>query len=206
MITSRQLSTLIFLAAALWWIALWIQGVPVSWEAYQPFSTVVAALGGFIWLFDRYLWKWWPFYPLLTDRPDISGTWEVLLISDYVNPDTGKVVDPKICYMRIYQTYSKISMRLMTDESSSEIVAASVHQSTADGFRVVGVYVNEPKILIHERSPIHYGGISLAIQGKPPSTLEGSYWTTRKTRGEMKLSKRNTSLFDDFQTAKEALK
>lgn len=204
MITPRQLWCLIFLAAVLWAGALRLQGVSLTWQAYQPFSTVVGILAGAIWCFDKYLWRWWPFSPVLSNRPNISGTWKVLLVSDYKNPDTLKVVDPKICYMRIYQTYSKLSMRLMTDESSSEILAASVQQTTADGFRVIGVYMNEPKVLIHGKSPIHYGGISLSIQGSPPNSLEGSYWTTRKTCGEMTLSNRSPELFDDYKSANEA--
>ena len=125
MLTRSQLWTLIAITAALWGAILWAFGVPVSFDLYKPFGTVVGVVGACVFAFERWLWRIAPFCWWLSDRPDISGTWEVELTSDYDSPEPDQRVQPKICYMRIYQTYSTVSMRLMTDESSSEVVAAS---------------------------------------------------------------------------------
>jgi hypothetical protein len=108
--------------------------------------------------------------------------------------------------MAVRQTFSSLSMRLMTSESTSELVAARVLVAADGVSKVVGVYVNQPKLSVRNRSAIHYGGLLLDVHGDPPTALEGSYWTDRDTRGTMHLSDRHTQIFASYDEADEAFR
>lgn len=59
-------------------------------------------------------------------------------------------------------------------------------------------YSSTPRITVQERSDPHDGTMVLEIIGDPVSKLKGVYWTTRKTTGEVVLSKRCEERLDDF--------
>ena len=104
--------------------------------------------------------------------------------------------------MVIRQTYSSISLRLLTDESSSELIGAEIITLSDGTIRMAGVYRNEPRQLLRERSPIHNGAILLEIIGRPVTRLKGHYWTDRNTAGEIELNNRRNQIFHDYETAK----
>ena len=99
-----------------------------------------------------------------------------------------------ICYMGVAQTLSTLQMHLMTPESESWFIAERITPSRSKvGYRVVGVYTNEPKTYLRgKRSEIHLGGLLLETHGPAnrPNTLTGEYWTDRKTKGQMTFTER----------------
>lgn len=125
------------------------------------------------------------------------------LKSSWVNPETGKVIDPICGYAVIRQSLTSLSLRLMTKESRSVLVAHSIDQQEDEGlFKLVGVYRNEPKIELQGvRSEIHHGSFALEIHGSPVYELQGHYWTDRGTKGGMKLSDEVSKLYDTFEQA-----
>ncbi|MBL4664165.1 MAG: hypothetical protein JKY22_11575 [Flavobacteriaceae bacterium] len=50
--------------------------------------------------------------------------------------------------------------------------------------------MNTPKPSVRERSEIHYGTTRLEFKGFKVNELEGEYWTSRETTGELKLKKK----------------
>ena len=121
--------------------------------------------------------------------------------SNWTNPATGQQIEPIAGFMVIRQTYSALSMRLITKESASKLLAARI-LSDADGIHTVtGIYSNEPKHSLRERSPIHYGSLVLKVIGNPVTALDGHYWTDRKTQGELSLTGRKIEFPDDYETA-----
>ena len=66
---------------------------------------------------------------------------------------------------------------------------------------MIGVYSNEPKHSIRNRSPIHYGTLKLNIIGNPVTALSGHYWTDRGTQGELYLSDCKNAFPEDFALA-----
>jgi hypothetical protein len=48
-------------------------------------------------------------------------------------------------------------------------------------------YTSNPKQVVIERSPQHFGTALFEIDEKPKLRLIGEYWTGRKTTGSMKL-------------------
>ena len=204
MLTRLHISSFIALTIAVWLIALWVQGMPVlSADFVKPFGTVVGAITLAITLFNKYLWASPIFRGWYVKRPDLRGSWKVELKSSWVNPQTGEVVPPIYGYAVIRQTLTSLSLRLMTKESRSVLVAYSIDQQEDEGlFRLVGVYRNEPKIELQGvRSEIHHGSFALEIHGTPVYELQGHYWTDRGTKGGMKLFNRVKTLYDTYEQA-----
>ena len=126
----------------------------------------------------------------------------VTIVSTYMDPATGITVGPISAYMEVRQTYTTLSMRLLTGESSSELPAATIVRAADGVSRVCGVYRNDPRLSARSRSPMHNGAISLEVQGNPPTALAGHYWTDRNTSGEIKLTNRKKKHFGSFDAAR----
>jgi len=200
-IQSKHLSTLIAAAVALWAAFLFFGGIAASPKLLGPFSSVTGALGLLLLAFDRWLWRIPLLHPWFVDVPDIRGIWRAEIRSNWIIPDTGRQISPIAGFMVIRQTYSTLSMRLITKESSSKLLAARI-LCDADGlYTVTGIYSNEPKHSLRERSPIHYGSLVLRVSGDPVTILDGHYWTDRKTQGELILSDHKIKYADDFVSA-----
>lgn len=204
MLTRLHISSFIGLTIIVWLVALWFQGMPVlSVDFVKPFGIVVGSITLVVAVFNKYLWSWRIFKGWYVKRPDLRGTWIVELKSSWVNPDTGKTIDPIFGYAVIRQSLTSLSVRLMTKESRSVLVAHNIdQQEDEDLFKLVGVYRNEPKIELQGvRSEIHHGSFLLEIHGNPPYELQGHYWTDRGTKGGMKLSARVPKRYDTYEQA-----
>ena len=140
------------------------------------------------------------------NRPDIRGSWRVELKSEWVDPSTEEEVAPITCYMVVRQTLTTLSMRMMTAESSSSLVAHKIVEENDGVFLVTGVYTNTPKLRHRgKRSEIHYGALLLKVLGDPPVSLEGHYWTDRNSRGSIRLSNKKAVIFSTFEEAHDGL-
>ena len=84
--------------------------------------------------------------------------------------------------LEIRQTLTLIHITLITDESKSRSLSASIDEILGE-VQLTYCYLNTPKSEYRERSEIHYGTATLSITGS--KTLEGQYYTDRKTRGDM---------------------
>lgn len=208
MLTRLHISSFIGLTIAAWLLALWFQGMPVlSADFVKPFGTVVGVITLIVTLFNKYMWSWRIFKGWYVKRPNLKGTWKVELKSSWVNPDTGEGIAPIYGYAVIRQSLTFLSLRLMTKESRSVLVAHSIEQQEDDDlFKLVGVYRNEPKIELQGvRSEIHHGSFALEIHGSPVEELEGHYWTDRATKGGMKLVDRVDKLYSTYEQAERAI-
>ena len=204
MIPSNQLSTLIAVAAALWAFFLFLGGITASPKFLAPFSSVTGALGLLLLAFDRWLWRIPFLHSWFVEVPNLRGVWCAEIRSTWKDPATGQGPDTIEGYMVIRQTYSTISMRLITRESSSKLTAGRILKEPDGLYLITGVYNNESKHSFRERSPIHYGSLILTVVGDPPQKLCGHYWTDRGTRGELSLTERKREFPYDFETAAKA--
>ena len=59
-------------------------------------------------------------------------------------------------------------------------------------------YTSSPSLKVQDRSVPHDGTMVLEIIGDPVTKLKGIYWTTRKSTGEVVLTKRCEQHLDDF--------
>ncbi|WP_438817412.1 hypothetical protein [Streptomyces fildesensis] len=133
----------------------------------------------------------------------VRGTWKGTLTSFWIDAENGNIPPPKTVYLVVQQTASRISVKLMTDESKSTSALANVEE--ADGsVRLTYMYLNRPDMRVEHRSRIHHGSTVLDVSGSPARRLKGRYWTDRDSRGELDFEERSTQkLADDFAEAIE---
>lgn len=161
----------------------------------QRLTYVEAGLFLLIVLFERWLWKQRLFLKFLRTGPLLRGTWKGV-----IRP-TGDG-DPEIpAFLSVEQTFSSISLRLMTHESVSE--SKAVHLSIRDdGLGVVEYsYQNDPRDSVRDRSEIHYGAVRLEASGDIPDLLTGSYFTDRRTKGELEFDGHNPAVSHSHASA-----
>lgn len=210
MLSRLHASALIGAAALLWGAILLVRGVPLSWDHFWPFGTVVGLVVLLGAAFDRWSWRWGCLHGWFVKRPDLSGTWRVRLESGWIDPDTETQIAPIDGFMPVKQSFTSLQMRLMTSESASWLIADRIKPSGhGNGYQIVGVFVNQPELPLRgEKSEIHYGSFVLeshGADGARPAVVEGTYWTDRGTRGVIRLSECVAEIHTRFEDAQAAL-
>lgn len=145
-----------------------------------------AMFGALYWIFNRYAWRW----PVLNSAlkvPNLSGEWEC--IGKTFQPD-GKVQYEWKAAVRIFQRWDKIRVRLKTDQSGSDSIAAALVCDDSDGYRLLYNYRNHPRIGEVELKS-HLGFCDLNFS-KDLKSAEGEYFNGhgRNTFGIMHLTRR----------------
>lgn len=178
----------------------WLQsGKPnLAWIKAFSLAVTVATLTLAAW--DVWLWR----LPLLQRLPgtprSVRGTWKGTLTSYWKDPATGQSPPPKSVYLVVRQTGTLISVRLITNESSSASSLATVAE--VDGSCVLTyMYLNKPDMQFEHRSRMHHGSTVLDISGRPAKRLRGRYWTDRDSKGELDFTLHTNKLADDFAEA-----
>ncbi len=162
----------------------------------------LGAIGMFTWMaFDKRIWRTKSMLKTWVDRPDLYGTWGATLRSNWTDPTTGKTLQAIEAYMVIKQTFGSIRMRLLTSESSSEVLGASVLSAGNGKYRIAAIYRSNTK---QGRESGHTGMMVLEVLSKRPKRLSGRYSTDRGTEGEIEMHGRSRTLFPNFREAREA--
>ena len=198
-----SVSVLLIIATVVWGAFLWILGIELSWDHAKPYSLTLAVLTSSLWLFDKHLWKTWP-VNLFCKRPNLTGTWQVSLQSSYVDPKTSEHASAVKGYAAVRQTFSSISLRLMTEQADSFLITGSFDVQSDGVAYLYGIYQSDPTILLRSSvSEIHYGSFKYRVLGNPPSELNGHYWTDRNTSGSIRLFDRRMEIYDSFSHAND---
>jgi hypothetical protein len=89
---------------------------------------------------------------------------------------------------------------MLTNESKSK---SSVAVISDDGVSASlnYMYLNRPESRYEYRSRMHHGSTSLDITGRPVIRLQGRYWTSRDSKGELDFNQRVKKFADDFLQA-----
>jgi hypothetical protein len=198
----RLTKPVIYLAVSVWTVVLYLNHQTLTPSLLKPLSIVTTAVLYAVMAFDLWLWKL-PWLHWFVKRPVIDGIWKVEIRSNWKDPSTGAQISPVDGYMVVRQTLSTLSMRLLTTESSSELVGTEIVCSADGIYCVSGVYRNEPRFEVRDRSAMHYGAVWLKISDRPPKQLSGHYWTDRKTAGEIYLSDQRSKKLQTFESSKE---
>ena len=112
MASEKYIKAILYVAVAAW----------ATSALLKPLSTVTTIVVFATLAFDLWLWKIPLLHGWFVKRPVIDGTWKVEIRSNWKNPATGARIGPVEGYMVIRQTFSTLSLRLLTEESSSELV------------------------------------------------------------------------------------
>lgn len=124
-------------------------------------------------LYEKILWK----YLTFDSMPVLENHYNGKLISTYD-------MQEREIELEIKQTFLSVKVILKTNESKSKSINASILK-IGDEWHLIYNYMNEPKVTVRDRSPIHYGTTTLCIEN--PNHLEGEYYTDRKTTGTLEL-------------------
>ncbi|WP_169333751.1 hypothetical protein [Nocardia higoensis] len=188
----------IALAAAIWLIIAVVSGRnDGQWVALRTFSIAGALVTLSFLVYERWGWAW-RFVRFFTGKPNLNGTWRGELRSDFVRD--GKRIDPIPTVLRIKQTDSSVWVTLFTGESSSTTDMGKLVNESDDRWRITFVYTNRPRQEVRSRSDQHQGVCELYITGRGDS-LGGSYFTSRKTTGELHFSEWSQLRYADAASA-----
>jgi len=169
------------------------------WSAVKQIPQVISVYAIIGIIFTKWLWRWDLLQGWLIKVPDLQGTWRGELKSDWVDPSTGKGIALIPIVLVVRQTFSSIKCTLMTKESTSYSTTADINYVLGgEDLYLTYNYTNRPKATIRDRSAIHDGAAIMKIIKKPQSCLEGEYWTSRKTRGEMTVNLESKALVEKF--------
>ncbi len=144
-----------------------------------------AVFGVLYWIFNRYAWRW-PLLNLAVKVPNLSGDWKCM--GKTYNPD-GSVQYEWKATVTIYQRWDKIRVKLKTEQSGSESIAAALVCDDDDGYRLLYNYRNHPRIGEVELKA-HLGFCDI-IFAKDLKSADGEYFNGRgrNTFGTMHLTR-----------------
>jgi len=151
------------------------------------------------WLFTKFGWKWKLFHGWLVPFPDLNGTWEGSIQTTWKNPETGEIPGPIPVILTIKQSFAKISCVMRTEEMTSRSYLAGFWVDSDEQLKMLGYcYTSKPSTTVAERSQPHDGTITFEVIGNPASKLKGTYWTERKSTGEVVLTLRTKEQLDEY--------
>ena len=147
---------------------------PQWWLSVPSFA---GCYSGLHWFFDRYVWKLALLRKLkLIQLPNLNGEWVGEVESSYSRDGRAHSVS-----VVILQRWSRMLIRLETENSRSRSVMASLRTVDLPNPELSYQYVNEPKSNAPGTMEMHRGTAILELIG---SRLEGDYYTGRG-RGEV---------------------
>ena len=149
--------------------------------------------------FVNWGWKLKIFQHWLVPFPNLNGTWEGFISSDWIDPKTKDKIDPIPVILTIKQKFSKINCVMKTTEMTSQSYGEDFKIDKDSQIRqIVYSYSSKPKLSLSDRSSVHEGTMLFDILGNPVSKLKGEYWTSRKTTGEIILKYREKKLLEEI--------
>lgn len=152
-----------------------------------PFSTISDFFGNvgkvisitviLMGMYDKIIWKYNP----LEKIPRIMGTYCGKIEYSY-----NGIADEKNVSVNIKQTLLSVNVRIKTNEIISNTIVSDLIEEN-DQYVLYYTYITNPKSKYSIENPIQYGTCRIEICSG--SSLKGIYWTSRKTIGDIELTK-----------------
>jgi len=146
-----QVQIVLAIAVIVWAVMLFLEGVSLKASYLKPYSLAVGTVILVLLAFDRWLWRI-PYIAHAFGRPVLRGTWKGKLQSTWKNEGAEDFIDPVDVFLVVHQTYSTVSLRLMTSESISQSLVASLGVQRGKVPTLSSTYQNVPQLLIQDRS------------------------------------------------------
>lgn len=134
--------------------------------------TITTLLWG---LYEKFLWRFNP----LEKTPKLFKKYYGKLLYDNENKNEKKEIE-----VFITQTLFCINIILRSDEIESKTIVGAIVDEYEQKVLYYN-YITDPKTGYSQNNPIQKGTCRLVIKDK--KRLEGNYWTTRKTTGDIIL-------------------
>jgi len=194
---------------AIWLVLIALNRLPftIEWATIRLLPSVVGFYALIYVVFVTWAWRWRIFRRWLVVVPDLQGTWAGDLRSTWSGASNESEPDLIRVYLVIRQTLHKTHVRIFTAESRSSSESASLNVNEEQGETVlVYHFINLPVAQVRHRSEIHFGTARLYLggAGEPSRSLEGEYWTDRKTTGHMSLHFAGRHLMERFPSGNDA--
>jgi len=170
----------------------------------KSFGIVTLGVNALFLLWEFIFWKI-PFWSKYTSSPPfINGTWKGTLYSNYKNPKDNSTKVPIEVFLVINQTSDLVTkVAFYSEESSSSAITSPALTKNGEQWEFSYVYQNHSKYDLRNSSPIHNGTVLLTLDNEKNKTMQGSYWTDRCTRGEIKFTQYSKATATNFSKAKE---
>ena len=127
--------------------------------------------------YNKWIWQFNPF----DSTPKLKGSYTGRL---YYNNNGQK--KSKSISVFITQTSLRVSVKITTNEITSNTITSDLIEENGE-MALYYTYITNPSSQYSDQNPIQHGTCRL-IQ-KEKNKLEGQYWTSRKTIGDIKLTK-----------------
>jgi len=198
----KAVKAIVYVTVLAWTVCLLANHQTLQSGFLRLLLAATTAVLWFVVAFELWLWKMPFLHGWLVKLPVVDGTWKVEIRSNWVDPETQQRRGPIVAYMVIRQTLTTLSMKLLTEESTSTLQGTEIVYTPGKLYCIGGVYQNEPRFGYRHRSEVHYGGLWLGIaDDSNEKTIAGHYWTDRNTAGSMRLSNRISRKSQSFEEA-----
>jgi len=187
---------------AIWGGLLYVSNVEfvIGWEAIKKLPEVITIYVILALIFAKWAWRLPIFKGWLVPFPDLEGTWKGTFQSTWIDSSSNQKIPAKAVTLVIKQTFSSIGCVMYTDESDSYSTTAQINEDDESGvFRLSYNYINRPHANARDRSEIHDGAAILKVILEPNRKLEGEYWTSRKTTGDISVKFVSRKLTQTFE-------
>ena len=185
-------------------VAIWVgilyiskTGLAISWDAVKQLPAVVTVYAILSYIFTKWLWRMPLLQGWLVPFPDLHGTWQGEIRSTWKDQKTHQELPPIPAILIVKQSFLSINCAMHTQASDSYSRAAQISQDDDGTLRLSFNYTNRPKATVRDRIAIHDGAAILRIGGRR-RTLEGEYWTSRRTTGDISLKFRSRAVLEDI--------
>lgn len=200
--TNKQIHIIAYTVSGAYSIAFLVAGLHLPNYYLKALSCLPALIVLGFASYDNVLWRVQPIRFFVRNRPLLKGTWTGTLISYQIDAAGEEVAaDPIRIGVVIRQTYSSVSVTLMTAESLSRSLVSSIYTHGEGDFTLYYQYQNTPELGSRKRSPIHFGGVAINVPGLAPSHLTGEYWTDRNSKGTLEIAHRSPKYVGSFEDA-----
>ena len=192
---------LVIVSAIAWFGLAWLSNLDLSAASsfFSLIPKVVTCDLVLVLVFTKWGWRLKVFRGWLVPFPNLNGSWAGHIYSNWVNPETGKRVDPIPVMLTINQSFFHISCKMMTGEMDSFSSSEGFNINPERQIRELSyIYTSKPRISLNQRSLPHDGAMIFDIIEKPAQKLKGRYWTERKTTGEIILTNYSSDTLEDI--------
>ncbi len=168
------------------------------WGNVSTTITIVATICS---LFISWAWKLRVFRGWLVPFPCLSGRW----IGEIKAVYNGKQMTIPT-EANINHTFFNIQIKIRTGESSSISTCGGFDIDKDRGLNnLIYTYQNTPKVAVREHSEIHFGTARVEINDDA-TRLDGEYWTSRKTIGDIVFTKRDKADREEVDLSKRSFR
>lgn len=144
--------------------------ISLPWWVESP--SVLFFYGLLFIIFDKWLWQYLIKINFVK-TPNLNGEWTGNLKSSFDNHSAEIKAT-----LKVFQTWTRIKILLMTNQSSSHSESASIVINVPEGKYLSYQYINDPKSNAVETMSIHRGTVGLFFDDKK-NALEGEYYSGR---------------------------